>query len=243
MNKHLFALTFCALTLVSHAQEKQIDSTAIFILDKMSDVIGDLQSVSFSLSSSVDKINASSNIEKHYKRSEVSMVGPDKLIARTQGDKGDHAFWYNGEYMTYYSFDENNYVTLEAPDNIITMIDSMHKRFDFRFPAADFFYPSFTDDMMEEFDTIEYLGQKMVDGESCFYIMATNQNTNVQLWISNTMNTLPKRMVIIQKDKNNMQYEANFTSWKLNPEIPNAVFEFSPPPKSKLISILEKSNY
>tara|TARA_R110002012_G_scaffold321809_1_gene551534 strand:+ start:35955 stop:36677 length:723 start_codon:yes stop_codon:yes gene_type:complete len=240
MKKYLFALTLCVLPFLNQAQEKQIDSTAIFILDKMSDIIGDLGSVIFILNSSVDKLNANNNIEKHYKHSEVSMVGPDKLVSRSQGDKGDHAFWYNGEVMTYYSFNENNYVTLEAPNNIITMIDSMHMRFDFKFPAADFFYPSFTDDIMDEFDSIQYEGQKMIDGESCFYITATNKDTNVQLWISNTMNTLPKRMVIIQKDKGNMQYEATFTKWELNPEIPNAIFEFTPPPGARLISILEK---
>jgi hypothetical protein len=240
MKKQCITLALCIFPFIIQAQEKQIDSTAIFIIDKMSDVIGDLNSVSISMNSSVDKLNDDSNIEKHYNHSEVTMVGPDKLIARVLGDKGDHAFWYNGEFMTYYSFNENNYVTLEAPDNIITMIDSMHTRFNFRFPAADFFYPSFTDDIMDDFDSIKYLGQKTIDGEPCFYIMATNKDTNVQLWISNSMKTLPKRMVIIQKDKNNMQYEANFLKWDLNPEIPNSVFEFTPPPKSKLISILEK---
>lgn len=241
MKKQLLAICLGILPFLGHAQAaKQIDSTAIYILDKMSDIIGDLQSVSLSMNSSVDKLNADSNIEKHYHHSEVTMVGPDKLIARVLGDKGDHAFWYDGEYMTYYSFEENNYVTLEAPENIITMIDTMHTRFGFRFPAADFFYPSFTDDLIDDFDTIEYLGQKTIDGEPCFYIMATSKDASVQLWISNTMNTLPKRMVIIQKNKNNMQYEANFLKWDLNPIIPNSVFDFTPPPKSKLISILEK---
>ncbi|WP_339632025.1 DUF2092 domain-containing protein [Bizionia echini] len=240
MKKLFFALAVFTFPFLVQAQEKEIDSTAIFILDKMSDVIGDLASVSFTLNSSVDKLNADSNIEKHYKHSKVTMVGPDKFVSRTQGDQGNHAFWYNGKFMTYYSFDENNYVTLEAPDNIITMIDSMHTRFDFKFPAADFFYPAFTDDIMEAFDNIQYKGQKIVDGESCFYIIATNPDTNVQIWVSNTMNMLPKRLVIIQKNKENMQYEAHFTKWELNPEVPNSIFEFTPPPGAKLISILEK---
>ncbi|MGY0393389.1 DUF2092 domain-containing protein [Bizionia sp. KMM 8389] len=241
MKKPLLVMLLCGLSFWGQAQDsKKIDSTAIFILDKMSDVIGDLESVNITMNSSVDKINTSHNIEKHYRQSNVSMSGPNKLLVRTKGDKQNRGFWYNGSYMTYYSFDENNYVTLEAPSSTIQMIDSMHMRFDFKFPAADFFYPSFTDDIMAEFDTISYLGEKTLDGETCFYIMATNDKTNVQLWVSNSMNMLPKRIVIIDKDKNNMQYEANFINWDLNPSIPNSVFEFTPPPKSKLISILEK---
>jgi hypothetical protein len=43
---------------------KQIDSTAIFILDRMADVIGDLESVSFDSNTSIDKLMGDNIIEK-----------------------------------------------------------------------------------------------------------------------------------------------------------------------------------
>lgn len=240
MKNKLIAITLMALPLIGISQNsKQIDSTAIFILDQMSHVIGDLESVTFKLNTSVDKINDDNNIEKHYSKSTVSMAGPNKLSARIKGDRGHHGYWYDGEYMTYYSFDENNYVTLEAPDNIIGMIDNMHLRFDFKFPAADFFYPSFTDDIIDDFDNIYFLGKRRVENTECYYIMATNDDMSVQIWIENGMYFLPKKMVIIYKNNRNLQYESTFQEWILNPNIPLASFEFLPPPNSKLIDILE----
>lgn len=221
-------------------KEKQIDSTAVFILDQMSDLIGDLQSVTFNVNASSDKLNDQGNITTHHSASYVSMVGPDKLIAKTKGDNGSHGFWYNGEYLSYYSYDENNYLILEAPDNLISMIDTMHARFDFKFPAADFFYPSFTDDILESFDTIAFLGKRTIEEEECYLIMALNDQMNVQLWVSNDNYFLPKKMKIIYKNQNNMHYTTTFTSWVLNPQIPETIFEFMPPPNAKLISILEK---
>lgn len=219
---------------------KEIDSTAVYILDQMSELIGDLQSVTFKTTTSTDKLNDKGHIVTHYSTSEVSMVGPDKLIAKTKSDKGGHAYWYNGQYLSYYSYDENNYLTLEAPDNIISMIDTMHMRFDFKFPAIDFFYPSFTDDIIESFDTIEFLGKRNIEGEECYQILAFNEEMHVQLWVSDDRNFLPKKMKIIYKNQNNAHYTTTFTSWVLNPQIPETIFEFLPPPNAKLISILEK---
>jgi hypothetical protein len=227
---------------MGYSQEvKMHDSTAVFILDKMADVIGDLQSVTFELNNSTDKFDFNNNIEKQYSKSIITFSGPDKLQAQTEGTEGKKGFWYDGSHLSFYNFDENNYVTLEAPETTLEMIDEMHINYDFQFPAADFFYPNFTDDMMEQFDSIKYLGKKTIDNEECYHIMATNKDLNVQLWISNKTYLLPKHFVIIYKNKSNLQYESTFSNWSVNPNIPNTVFEFLPPPKAKLISILKKS--
>ena len=242
MNKYFTAILFLIVPFSMFPQgAKNIDSTAIFILDKMNDIIGDLESVSFNISNATDKINPNQVIETHFSSSSVSMVGPDKLVTRTKGDKGNYGIWYDGSFVSYYSFDENNYVTLEAPDNIITMIDSMHTAYDFKFPAADFFYPSFTDDIIEAFDTVQYAGKKIVDNEECFHIMATNSEMHVQIWISNNMGMLPKKLLIIHKNEGNLQLESTFSNWNLNLNIPDSVFNFLPPPNAKLISIMAKS--
>ncbi|PNQ73891.1 hypothetical protein C1T31_06070 [Hanstruepera neustonica] len=239
-----YFLLFCFLffTIFTFSQvTKDHDSTAIFILDKMADVIGDLESVSFDLNSSTDKMSSNNEIEKHYSKSTVSFSGPNKLMAKIDGSKGSKGLWYDGEYLSYYNFDENNYVILEAPETTLEMIDEMHINYDFQFPAADFFYPNFTDDMMEQFDTIKFLGKKMIGDEACYHIMATNSDLNVQLWISNKTYVLPKHFVMIYKKKSNLQYEATFSNWSLNPNIPDSVFDFLPPPNASLISILKKS--
>ena len=243
MKRFFLFITISFFYCFSYSQsDKEIDSAAVFILDKMSNIIGDLESVSFDMQSSVDDFDINKNIITHYRSSTVSMVGPDKLVALTKGDNGNnHGFWYDGSYLSYYSFDENNYVTLEAPDNIITMIDSMHMAYNFKFPAADFFYPSFTDDVIEGFDTLKYNGRRTVDDQECLYLTAVNQNLNVQLWVSDGTYQLPKKLVIIYKNENNRRYEATFKNWNLNPSIPNSVFDFVPPPNSKLISIMAKS--
>jgi hypothetical protein len=242
MKKNVLLLPLLYISLFGYAQEvKDIDSTAIFLLDKMANVIGDLEAVSFDLENSTDKLDANKNIVKHYANSTISFSGPDKLSIRTEGTKGRSGFYYDGSYMSYYNYDENNYITLEAPESTLEMIDEMHTDYDFQFPAADFFYPTFTDDMMEQFTSIKFLGKKIIDDEECYHIMATNKDLNVQIWVSNKTFLLPKRFVIIYKNKSNLQVESTFSNWLLNPNIPDAVFDFLAPPNARLISILKKS--
>jgi hypothetical protein len=242
MKKNVLLLPLLLISLFGYAQEvKDIDSTAIFLLDKMANVIGDLEAVSFDLENSTDKLDANKNIVKHYANSTISFSGPDKLSIRTEGTKGRSGFYYDGSYMSYYNYDENNYITLEAPESTLEMIDEMHTDYDFQFPAADFFYPTFTDDMMEQFTSIKFLGKKTIDNEECYHIMATNKDLNVQIWVSNKTFLLPKRFVIIYKNKSNLQVESTFSNWLLNPNIPDAVFDFLAPPNARLISILKKS--
>lgn len=241
MKNQFLALILLLASSVGFAQtSKEIDSTAIFILDKMSAVIGDLESVNFHLSSSNDKLDSNKDIVKEYHESNISFSGPDKLHIRVNGSDEDKGYWYDGSYITYYNYNENNYVTLEAPETTLEMIDDMHHNYSFQFPAADFFYPAFTDDLIEDFDSIKFLGRKTIKGEDCYHIQANNKDLNVQIWISTQPDVLPKHFVIIYKNKSNMQYESTFSNWSLNPSIPESKFNFLTPPHAKLISVLIK---
>ena len=71
--------------------------------------------------------------------------------------------------------------------------------------------------------------------------MAINNEIHVQIWISNSTGMLPKKLLIINKSEKNLQIESTFSDWVLNPNIPESVFDFLPPPNAKLISILAKS--
>ena len=236
MKKIILAL-LCSLLIVGMvAQETRKDTVAVMILQKMSDVIGDLNSVSFKLNTSVDVVKHGYGVETQFGHSEVYMVGPDKMLIHSKGEKGHRGFWYNGETFTYYSFDENNYAIVNALPTIIETIDTIHKTYGIRFPAADFFYPTFTEDVLDFFDNVMYLGEKVLNGETYFHVLASNEKFNAQFWISNDAFNLPKKFIIRYKD--NMQYEATFSNWQLNPEIPISVFEFMPPPKATQISIM-----
>lgn len=241
MKKVLLVILIIIPVLSSGQKETVVDSATVTILDKMSDLIGDLGSCSFLLETSVDVKNDYGEYEKKYTSHEVHFSGDNKMNTQSRGDNGAKGFWYDGETFSYLNYKENNYVTIEAPETTMEMIDSLHVNFDINFPAADFFYPSLTDDILEAFDVITYLGVKTIDGEKCTHIMAISDSMTLQLWVSTGAMFLPKRYVIVEKDKDHRQFEGTFKNFKINPDLPDALFDFQPPRNAKLISIMSKN--
>lgn len=240
MNKILFILVI-TLSLQLYAQDSKYDTTAILILDKMSSVIGDLSSCSYILNTSNDQIDVELGLVKQFTTHQVHMVGPDKMLVDSRGEKGHRGFWYNGEQLAYYSYSENNYAVIDVPSNIIATIDTVNKTYGIDFPAADFFYPSFTDDLIENNDEILFVGKSSVDKKECFHIIAKNSVMSTQIWISDDALFLPVKMVIVYYDVNpNQQYESTFSNWQLNPVLPNAMFEFTPPANANKLKLIAK---
>lgn len=226
----------------AHAQEPRVDTVAVMILDRMASVIGDLNSCSFTLKTSVDVNDPDYGLIKKIETDEVYILGPDKMHILLDGEKGRRGFWYNGQSAIIYYFGENNYAVIDAPEGIIAMIDSIHENYGFEFPAADFFYPTFTDDMLNFFDDIMFLGSRELNGRDCLLILARNEDMSAQIWFSADAFTLPQKFVIVYKNDGNRQYEADFSNWQMNPDLPPASFDFLPPPGAHQVDILPQTN-
>src|ERR1700733_5144079 len=74
-----------------------IDTVAVSILDHMSAMIGELKSCSVVAKSNYDVASQDLGLVKHADEQHVYIGGPDKLLVRSEGDKGNHYVVYNGK--------------------------------------------------------------------------------------------------------------------------------------------------
>lgn len=241
MKNMVVSILLISWVLPVSAQQEKFDPIAIMILDHMSDVIGDLTSVSFTVHSSIDADDPDVGFNTHLSENQVYFDGPDKMLVYNDGDKGKRGFWYNGAQLIYYSFDENNYVSISTPPTTIETIDTVNKNYGIDFPAADFFYPTFTDDLMNNSDQIIFNGKKTVAGKECFQIIAKSSTMTIQIWIANDAMNLPVKYLISRQGEGTAkQYENTFSNWQINPVLPASMFEFIPPPNARAISIMAR---
>jgi hypothetical protein len=243
MNKRLIvSIIICVAVSQVKAQSSKIDTVAVSILDHMSAVIGDLSSCSVKVNSNYDIPSQHFGLVKHSDEQEVYMHGPNKLLVKSEGDKGSRDFYYNGKTLSYYSQDNNHFAQVQTPATIMEMIDSVHKIYGIEFPVADFFYPAFVDDIIAESKSLMYLGITKVDGKECFHIAGTANDKTFQFWISNDAFYLPIKVVIVYTSKEmNPQFEAVLSDWQINPNLPDAMFEFTAPPRAKKIKMAATS--
>jgi hypothetical protein len=239
MKKIQLALLSLFIGYSTFAQTKKMDTLAVSILDRMSDVIGELSSVSFTIKTRTDEMNQDLGLITHFTTNQVYFNGPNQMLVRAENDKENKGYWYNGKQLVYYSFSENNYAVIETPETTIEMIDEVNDKYGVDFPAADFFYPTFTDNVLKNYDELKFAGLRKIEGKDCFYVIARNKEMSVQLWITNDAYTLPVKMIIMYHSTKNdaKQYEANFSNWEINPFLPEVIFNFQPPPNAKEILI------
>jgi len=243
MNKKLFLfILICGLATNIKAQSSNIDTVAVSILDNMSAMIGDMTSCSVTVKANFDVHNQELGLIKRSVESQVFLQGPDKLLIRSEGDKGNRTFYYNGKTLTYYSEDKNHYAQINTLPTIVGMIDTVSKVYGVDFPAADFLYPGFVDDILADAKNLVYLGTTKVGGKDCFHIAGTTDDKTFQFWISNDAFSLPVKVVIVYTKKElNPQYEAVLSDWKIDPVFPDALFEFKAPPKAMKIKFVAVS--
>lgn len=221
MKNIIFTLVLCG-ALFTSCNSKEYDTRAINSLDTMTAAIGELKACSYT----IHTIIANDSIEIN-KMSDAYMRGPDKLYVHTVGTQGERGFWYNGKSFAYFSYNKNEYDIIDAPNNILKLIDTINETYGIDFPAADFFYPSLTDDILENYNSVLFTGEEKIDGVNCVSIEASNDREILQIWIDETTN-LPHRMVMESKINKNEFYDVVFSNWRIDPSLPDLLFEFQP---------------
>jgi hypothetical protein len=237
--KFFFSVCLClAVTVRVSAQRSNIDTIAVAILDRMSAMIGSLSSCHYAVKSNYDVRSQHLGLVKHGDDEQIYMQGPNKLLIRSQGDRGERSIYYDGETLSYYSLENNQFATLALSAPVVDMIDTVNKLYGIEFPASDFFYPTFVDDLLSESRNLIYLGMTKIDGRDCYHIAGITADKSYQFWISDDALTLPLKMVIVYTNRDmNPQYEAVLSDWQINPILPASLFHFMVPPKARKIKM------
>lgn len=228
---YLAAISLFALSCSNMAEEGSgvYDTRAVEVLDSLSLKIGTLESASYTLNTINIKQKEAGEPFELINEHDVYMRGPDKMHIHTKGTRGEKSYWYNGSTFSYYSYTNNTYDKMEAPSNILKVIDALHDKYGIDFPAADFFYPSLTDDILENFDKLIFWGKSQIGDKEYYSLSAYNTTTTVQIWIDSNTH-LPAKIVHIEEgEMNGVHYEATFSNWKINPNLPDLLFEFEAP--------------
>ena len=214
----------------SQSGSGEYDSRAIQKLDDLVETIGNLESCSFTLDVRKTQADSSKAMDTMYVEHDIYLRGPNKMYIYSKHADHNMAYWYDGDSLSYFSFTKSKYKSYKAADNILATIDAIHENYGIEFPAADFFYPTLTDDIIANYDHVLYLGEVEHEDETYVHIEASNEQEILSLWISSATH-LPGQMRIENGTKG--YYEGRFSNWRLDPELNDEMFLFTPPPGSE----------
>ncbi|NVK50109.1 MAG: DUF2092 domain-containing protein [Cyclobacteriaceae bacterium] len=242
MNKPFFFFACILFSFQVKGQDVYHDSTALVILDKVAEYVGELNSLKFQAKIEEDVAFSEAFLIKEFRTAEITFQGSSQMAAKITQQGKDNFYFYNGKQLVYFNLEGNYFAAGDAPDNTLDMLDWLNESFGVHLVLADFLYPNFTSNLMESMDYLEFLGTTTVDGQKTFHIGGANQDLTFQIWISQDFQPRPlKALLTYLGEPYARQIEVTFDNWEINQEYPNSMFEFLPGPNSKQIIWTKKN--
>lgn len=170
---------------------------------------------------------------------DVVLKRPDKLYARVTGDGRDRLFVYDGKTATRVDLDKGVYAVLAAPPTVDALLDMLASQYGASAPLSDLLYADPCKSVLDNVRVGDTLGDHLAAGRSCRHLYFTQANADWQLWIENGKQPVPRKLVIIDKEKMGWpQYEATLVRFDFHPRLAPGLFTYTPAKNMRKIDFL-----
>jgi len=171
----------------------------------------------------------------------VSAQRPNKLRAERTGDLVNQVFFYDGKSLTLHNPQDKAYAQVAAPDTLEAMLEFARTKLDIVAPAGDLLNKNAYDILMDGVTDGFVVGKAVIEGARCDHLAFRAPHVDLQVWIQEGAQPLPRKLVITTRDLPNApQFAVTMTQWNLKPTFGAQTFTFSPPAGAKKIDFLAR---
>ena len=209
----------------------QRDEQAMPILKRMADFLSQAQRFSVVADIGFDVVQESGQKIEFGATRKIVVRRPDQArIDITKRDGGTSGFIFDGQEIAVFNTREHVYATAAKPGTLDEAIDYFMNDLDMRFPLADLFSSKLDEALLARVRVASYVEQASMAGMPCDHLAFRGDWADLQLWIAQGNQPLPHRLVLTyKKAEGQPQFWAQFSDWNLAPDVPDALFVFTPP--------------
>lgn len=231
-------LAACAWPTAS-AQPARVDPAALQILKTSTDFLARQQRFAVDTRITLEAVLFSGQKIEFNQSARQWVQRPDKLRAERVGEAPEQTFVYDGRTLIMFDRGGNAYASLAAPPTLEAMLDFARTQLDIVAPAGDLVYSNGYEILTAELQSALVVGKAVIEGVRCTHLALRGPVADLQLWIEEGAQPLPRRMLITTRDLFNApQYAVTMTRWDLQPRIDDKTFSFTPPAGAKRIDFL-----
>jgi hypothetical protein len=119
------------------------------------------------------------------------------------------------------------------------MLDMARTKLDIIAPAGDLVYKNTYDILMTDVTQGFVVGKGVVDGGRCDHLAFRAPHVDLQIWIQEGKEPLPRKLVITTRDVANApQFSVVMSKWNLKPTFTPQTFSFRPPRGAKQVEFV-----
>lgn len=170
-----------------------------------------------------------------------SVQRPNKLRAERTGDLVHQVFVYDGKSLTLHNPQDRVYARVAAPGTLEGMLDFARTKLDIVAPAGDLLYKNAYDILLDGVTDGFVVGKAVIEGVRCDHLAFRAPQVDLQIWLQEGAQPLPRRFVITTRDLDNApQFAVTVTRWNLKPTFGPQTFAFTPPAGAKRVEFLPR---
>ena len=231
-----WALTLVWLSAPGQAQQTsaahpEMDEQAMAVLKRMTAFLTQAQRFSVTVDTGFDVVQDSGQKIEFGETRQMVLRRPDRLrIDVTKRNGAKSGMLFDGKDIAVFNTKENVYATVASPGTVDEAIAYFLTDLDMRLPLADWLDSQFATRFPERVRAAVYVEPSQIAGVPCDHLALRGDEGDLQLWVAQGNQPLPRRLVITYKrEEGRPQFWAQFGEWNLAPEVPDTLFVFTPP--------------
>ena len=231
-----WALTLLWLSAPGQAQQTsaahpEMDEQAMAVLKRMTAFLTQAQRFSVTVDTGFDVVQDSGQKIEFGETRQMVLRRPDRLridVTKRNGAKSEMLF--DGKDIAVFNMKENVYATAASPGTVDDAIAYFLTDLDMRLPLAELLSSQLAKTLPEQVQAAAYVEPSQIAGVPCDHLALRGDQADMQLWVAQGNQPLPRRLVITYKrEEGRPQFWAQFSEWNLAPEVPDTLFVFTPP--------------
>jgi hypothetical protein len=168
----------------------------------------------------------------------VTLSRPDRLrIEATRSDGAKALTVFSGKEIVVLDYASKVYARAPQPGALDQTIVYFVRDLGMRLPLAAMLLTRLPAELQERIRSVDYVELTAVDGIPAHHIAARTDTVDVQLWVTDGAQPLPRRIVLTYKNEPGQpQFSAEFSKWNLAPAIDDALFAVQAPPELQKVA-------
>lgn len=212
------------------------DEKAIEVLKSMSEYLASLDTFEITGTALEDADFGEGLIVTNPTEVKVRVVRPGSFhIRQFDGENTKDLFIHDGG-LALYDARTGFYAKASVPEGLDAGFDFALDELGINLPLMDLVRSDVFDGLVQSSDSLMYLRNKnRVDGQDCHHLVIRTNGADIQLWVQEGKQPVPRRMIITSNwDAGSPRFYA-IMNWNTDPKIEAGAFKFKAPKGASLI--------
>jgi hypothetical protein len=222
------------------ADDAPMDSEALDALNRMAETLAQAKGFSVTIRAGFDVVQDTGQKITFGERRMVTLSRPDRLRVEAEESDGKRTLViYDGKAITVFNPGDNVYGQIEKAGSVDDAVRYVVRDLGMRLPLALMLVSTLPAELDQRLQSIDYVERDTLTPVPADHLAGRGADVDFEMWLDTGDKPLPQRLAITYKNEEGApQYRAEFSDWKLNPDVSQVELAFNPPEGAQRIPFL-----